>query len=64
MLAKDAVVDLEFLIKSKMIDETQARQFGVKILGDGEINIPLTVKLLCSKGAKAKIEKAGGKVVG
>ena len=34
----------------------------VKILGDGELTIPLVIKLPCSKGAKVKIEKAGGKV--
>ncbi len=34
----------------------------VKILGDGEISIPLTVLLPTSKNAKEKIEKAGGKV--
>ncbi|MCL4390386.1 MAG: 50S ribosomal protein L15 [Patescibacteria group bacterium] len=34
----------------------------VKILGDGDLSVPLTVKLPCSKGAVKKIEKAGGKV--
>ncbi len=34
----------------------------VKILGNGEINIPLSVFLPASKGAKEKIEKAGGTV--
>lgn len=35
---------------------------GVKILGEGELNIPLVVKLPVSQGAKKKIEKAGGSV--
>lgn len=35
----------------------------VKILGDGELTKPLTVKLPVSKEAKAKIENAGGTVV-
>jgi len=34
----------------------------VKILGDGQIGVPLTVFLPVSKGAREKIEKAGGKV--
>lgn len=35
----------------------------VKILGDGEIKSPVVIKgLRVSKGAKMKIEKAGGKV--
>ncbi len=36
---------------------------NVKILGDGEITIPLTIKVTkVSKSAKEKIESAGGKV--
>ena len=36
----------------------------VKILGTGEINFPMTVSgILVSKSARAKIEKAGGKVI-
>lgn len=36
---------------------------GVKILGNGEINIPLIVKVdVVSKGATQKIEAAGGKI--
>ncbi len=39
------------------------RNLPVKILGDGEIDRPLTVKAHAfSKTAKEKIEKAGGKV--
>jgi len=34
----------------------------VKILGEGEINIPLIVLIPTSKGARQKIEKAGGRV--
>lgn len=35
----------------------------IKVLGDGEIKVPLTVLIPTSKGAKEKIEKAGGRVV-
>lgn len=35
----------------------------IKVLGDGEIKVPLTVLIPTSKGAKQKIEKAGGRVV-
>ncbi len=35
----------------------------IKILADGEIDHPITIKAIkCSASAKAKIEKAGGKV--
>ncbi len=61
-LPKGSEVSLESLIKAKLVSEDEARNFGIKILGDGELSVPLTVKLPCSHGAKNKIEKAGGKV--
>jgi len=63
LLKKGSVVDLETLIKNHIVDEKDARYYGVKILGDGKLDIPLTVKLGVSKGAKTKIEKAGGKII-
>lgn len=56
-------VDLRSLIEQKIVSEKQARKFGVKILGNGEINIALTVNMPTSSSAAAKIEKAGGKVL-
>jgi len=55
-----------------VIDENQLKETGlvkssaevIKILGKGEIDHPLTVKVkLISQGAKAKIEAAGGSVI-
>lgn len=63
VLGKDAVIDLDSLIKAGIVDSLEARKNGVKILGDGELTVALKVELPCSKGAKLKIEKAGGKVV-
>ena len=60
LLPKNTIVDIKTLIKHKIVDETDAQTYGVKILGDGELSVPLTVKLHCSKGAKEKIERAGG----
>lgn len=62
-LPKDSVVDLGTLVKQGIIREKDSQIAGVKILGDGDLKIPLTVKLPCSKGAAAKIKKAGGKVL-
>ena len=62
LLKKDSVVDLQTLIKNKIVREKDAKMYGVKILGDGEILIPLTIKLPISKRASAKVEKAGGKI--
>lgn len=64
VLAKGTVVDLETLIKARIVDERQARSFGIKILGKGEIKMPLTIALPISNSARLKIEKAGGKVKG
>jgi len=62
LLKKNSIVDIEILAKSKIVDKNEAKIYGVKILGDGDLSIPLTVKLPVSKGAERKILKAGGKV--
>lgn len=56
---KDAVVGAEELLKSGILSKCK---YGVKILGNGEIDRPLTVKANAfSETAKQKIEAAGGK---
>lgn len=62
LLPKGTDVDLQTLVKYRIVDKDYARKYGVKILGDGEVTIPLTVKLPVSKGAAKKIADAGGKV--
>ncbi|MGI6079757.1 MAG: 50S ribosomal protein L15 [Candidatus Avilachnospira sp.] len=53
-----AVVDVQALLDMKIIKNTLD---GVKILGNGEINKKLTVKVNAySEAAKQKIEAAGG----
>lgn len=53
-------VDFEQLLASRLIRKST---MPVKILGNGEISIPLTVKANSfSRSAVEKIEKAGGKV--
>jgi large subunit ribosomal protein L15 len=61
-LPKNAVVDLETLAKHGLIKLDSAKQRGVKILGEGDITVSLTVKLPSSKQALEKITKAGGSV--
>lgn len=57
---KDSVVDIESLINAGLVKKVYA---GIKVLGDGKINYPLTLKIHSySKSAKEKIEAAGGKV--
>lgn len=62
LLKRTNVADLKTLIKNKIVCEKDAKMYGVKILGDREISIPLTIKLPISKRAAAKVEKIGGKI--
>lgn len=62
LLKKNSVVDIDTLIKNRIVDKKDAKMYGVKILGEGDLRIPLIVKLPISKGAESKIKKAGGLV--
>jgi len=54
------VVDETALVRSGLV---KGRRDGVKLLGQGEVGIPLTVKInAISRNAKEKIEAAGGSV--
>lgn len=53
------VVDITRLLEAKVISQKDAKK-GVKILGNGEIESALTVKIPVSDSARKKIEKAGG----
>ena len=55
----DSVVDVNALLEKGIIKKSLD---GVKVLGNGELSKPLTVKLNAyTASAKEKIEKAGGK---
>ena len=59
-LEKDTVVTNDLL---KELGLVKNKYEFVKVLGEGEIKVPLTVKVnKVSKSAKEKIEAAGGKV--
>lgn len=62
VLADKSVVDIDLLIKHTIVDASDAKEFGVKILGEGELQKSLTIKLPLSNSAKIKVEKAGGKI--
>lgn len=59
-LPANTIVDFDNLVKNKILKE-KFRGLKVKLLGVGEVKVPLVIKVHLSKGAKAKIEKAGGK---
>jgi|SRR3989344_3546553 len=58
-LTKEKIVTLETLLKYHMIPKGTKR---AKVIGKGEVTVPLTVQMQTSKGAKAAIEKVGGTV--
>ena len=62
LLGKDTIVDLKTLVKHNIVDEKEAKIYGVKILGDGDLKVSVTIKLPISKSAIEKVKKAGGKV--
>jgi len=64
MLPSGSKIDLALLIKNNIVKESDAKEFGVKVLGDDkEIKKKLIVSLPISKSAAKKVEKAGGEVV-
>ena len=53
------MVNIDFLLEQGIL--TAAKQGSLKILGDGELNVPLHVQAVAfTSQAKAKIEAAGG----
>lgn len=59
---KNSVVTEELLAELGIVNLKEVTKYGVKILGEGKISIPLTIKIPTSKSTQKKIEKAGGKV--
>ena len=59
-IPEGTTVDAAYLKENKKIKKIQD---GLKVLGDGEIKVPLTIiAAKASKSAQEKIQKAGGKV--
>lgn len=62
MLKAGTIVDMKSLVSNKIVDEKDALEYGVKILGDGKVTKSYIIKLPISKRAAEKIKKAGGKI--
>lgn len=61
VLEPNTVVDINFLYENRFIGKIE--EYGLKILGDGELTKSLTIKASkVTKTAREKIEKAGGKI--
>lgn len=62
LLAKNQIINIETLIKAGIVNKADALTYGVKILGNGELNIALSIDMPISKSATKKVIKAGGKI--
>ncbi len=62
IFAKGTVVDIKALVTNNILEKNMEK-YGAKVLGNGDITKALKVKVLVTKGARAKIEKAGGEVL-
>lgn len=58
-----SIVNIETLVKYGVVDAKDAKKYGVKILGDGELTKKLTVQIPTSGSAAKKIIKAGGSLI-
>lgn len=62
LLPSGSEVTLKTLSEKGILKIEKNQILKVKILGEGKLNIPLTVKVPCSKGVIKQIEAAGGKM--
>lgn len=62
ILPANSIVDTETLVKYHIIGKDDANKYGIKILGDGKLKVPLIVRLPCSKQAAEKFKAVGGKI--
>ncbi len=60
----NSVINIKTLSERGILDYKEAAEYGVKILGDGEITVPVKIELLAiSNNAAEKVKKAGGEVL-
>ena len=62
ILKAGSIVDIKTLVANKIVSEKDAKEYGIKILGDGKITKSYIIKLPISKRAAEKIKKAGGQI--
>ncbi|OGM13994.1 50S ribosomal protein L15 [Candidatus Woesebacteria bacterium RIFCSPHIGHO2_02_FULL_42_20] len=62
ILPSGTLVNIENLVKYKVVDSRDAKRFGLKILGDGKLTKKLEIALPISKSAMEKVKKVGGSI--
>ena len=63
LLPAGTKVDIDSLVKYKIVKESDARLLGVKILGDGKLEKKVDIALPISKSAAKAVIKVGGKIL-
>jgi len=63
LLPAGAKVDIESLAKAGIVKLTDAKEFGVKILGNGKLTKKLDLALPASKSVVLQITKLKGKIL-
>lgn len=62
VLEANSEVDINFLYENRFIGKIEP--YGLKVLGNGELTKPLTIKASkVTTAAREKIEKVGGKII-
>lgn len=62
ILPSGSKVNIDSLAQHGIVDEKDARKYGVKVLGNGQVEKKLTLEVAATNSAKKKIEEAGGKI--
>jgi large subunit ribosomal protein L15 len=63
LLKSGSKVNVETLSSAGIIDRKDATEYGVKILGNGDLKVKVSIELPISKSAAKKVERAGGVVI-
>lgn len=63
LIPKGQTVNLQSLIANRIVNEPDAKKYGVKVLAGGNLNSPYNFEIKVSKNAMQKIEKAGGRLI-
>lgn len=63
LLPAGTVVNLDSLVKYKIVNKKDAEKNGIKILGGGKVAKKLTIAVPISKSAAKGVEKSGGKIL-
>lgn len=61
-LPANSIVDVKLLVDNRIVTQKDLQTKRVKVVANGEITVPLTVRLSASKAAQDKIVAAGGQV--